>query len=448
MSNENEIQNAENLELELQCSRSFSVDPADALSAAEKARLDEGLARDADLADLMQLLSRAHSAVSLASEFKLPEDFKARVLAGLDKAEAAAPELAPVYRLRFTAAPLLVAAAMVLALGLVFIASAITNSGRPAGDGFSIASDPITDTPDTPKTTVLPTAQVYATSAQDFTLRDGANNQRTATVLDARVSLPAEVQAPANSHAVIKVGNGTAVLSPGSRARLADVDADGTPNFEPVEGDLYLESRGGTVRSRIGTRNGSVDVQLSRGGVTLRRTEGGYTAMPSHGGTRVGGHSVALRQCAFVDDDGVRLDTCDTDGLDEWAVSGRVDAIKHEVRKLIGPQFEQISAERWQGWEKMLRGVLTRPAESAAHAYSIRFLLKYGFFEDASADESAAWTRIADILGEGTTEADIPVPMLEMFQAFEKELQQNPELMGQMKQMLRQALERMAERKK
>lgn len=448
MSNENHNHNADNPELELLCSRSLSVDPADALSAPEKAQLDEGLARDADLAELMQLLSRAHAAVSLASEFKLPDDFKARVLAGLDLAEAEkaeAPELAPVYRLRFTAAPLLVAAAMVLALGLVFIASAITNTGRPAGDGFGIANNPV---PDAPKAAVLPTAQVYATSAQDFTLRDGANNQRTATVLDARVSLPAEVQAPANAHAVIKVGNGTAVLSPGSRARLADVDADGTPNFEPVEGDLYLESRGGTVRSRIGTRNGSVDVQLSRGGVTLRRTEGGYTAMPSHGGTLVGGHSVALRQCAFVDDDGVRLDTCDTDGLDEWAVSGRVDAIKHEVRKLIGPQFEQISAERWQGWEKMLRGVLTRPAESAAHAYSIRFLLKYGFFEDASADESAAWTRIADILGEGTTEADIPVSMLEMFQAFEKELQQNPELMGQMKQMLRQALERMAERKK
>lgn len=426
-------------ELELLCSRSFSVDPADRLSVPEQDRLNQAVARDADLAELMQLLSRAHSAVSLAAEHKLPADFKARVLAGLDTAE---PELAPVYKLRFAAAPLLVAAALVLTLGLVFIVSAVNQIGRPAGDGFGVAAKPDPEVkPDTP---VLPTAQIYVSSSESFTVRDGANRQRTETSMDAQVSLPAEVQAPANAHTVIKVGNGTAVLSPGSRARLSDVDADGTPNFEPVEGDLYLETRGGQVRSRIGT----VDLRLSRGGVTLRRTEGGYTAMPSHGGTSVGGRNVALRQCAFVGEDGVRLDACDANGLDEWAVSGRVDAIKHEVRKLLGARFDQIGAERWQGWEKMLRGVLTRPSESASHAYSIRFLLKYGFFEDAGADENAAWTRIADILGEGTSEADIPVPMLEMFHAFEKELEQNPGLMDQLRQMLRQSLERMAERQK
>ena len=92
------------------------------------------------------------------------------------------------------------------------------------------------------------------------------------------LSLPAEVSAPHDTHAVIEIKGGTAVLSPGARARLTDVDADGMPDFEPLDGDLYLESSGAGMRGRLGTM--SVDVD---GGMTLRRTGSGYSLEPSHG---------------------------------------------------------------------------------------------------------------------------------------------------------------------
>ena len=52
---------------------------------------------------------------------------------------------------------------------------------------------------------------------------------------------------------------------------------------------------------------------------------------------------------------------------------------------------------------------------------------------------------IAGILAEGTTEADIPVQMLQMFRKVEERFDENPQALEDFKQMLREHLEAMAE---
>ena len=253
------------------------------------------------------------------------------------------------------------------------------------------------------------------------------------------VALPTEVAAPVDTHAVIEVGGGTAILSPGSRARLADVDADGHADLEPIDGDVYLEGNDG-FRGRVG--NVRMDV---RGGVILHRTPAGYRAVPSHGGTTFGGVSFGYRECALIGADGIVIEPCELLSLDDWAIRGRADAIHEQLKRVLGDDYASIPAEHWQQFDRLLRGVLSRPWERATYAYMLRFLLKYEFIEEATPAQLEAWGAIADILAEGTSEGDIPVQMLDMIRKVEARFDEDPQSIEQFKQMMRESLEAMAE---
>ncbi|MBZ0137754.1 MAG: hypothetical protein K8I27_15420 [Planctomycetes bacterium] len=414
-------------QLELLASRHFDGD----LSAGEQARLDDALANDAGLRELHAELERVHNSVSLLAEARLPHGFASGILAAL-------PDDAPVIRLaprgwQHWAA----AAAAVLVFGVLFAALVTNNGGtgytpiagnpQPGGQGVGPAVPE--DTPYAgPKANVL----VYSDGELELA------GQRTRR-FQGDVKLPAEIAAPADTHAVIEVGGGTAVLSPGSRARLADVDADGFADIEPVDGDVYLESSNG-FRGRVG------DVRMNvRGGVMLHRTPQGYRAIPSHGGMNLGEVSLKYRECALIGSDGILVEPCEIQRLDDWAIRGRADAIKEELKRILGAEYNSIPTEHWQQFDRLLRGVLSRPAERAASAYMLRFLLKYNFIEEATPAQRDAWGAIAGILAEGTTEADIPVQMLEMIQKFEERFDEDPEALEQFKRLVRESIEAMAE---
>lgn len=284
----------------------------------------------------------------------------------------------------------------------------------------------------------MPSANVVAFSDGELKLTSQQGEQLTRR-FEGSISLPAEVAAPSNTHAVVEVKGGTAVLSPGARARLTDADADGIPDIEPIDGDIYLESAGANVKSRIDGVSLSVD-----GGLTLRWTGAGYDAEPSHGGVLAGDTRIDFRQCASIGAGGVQVRDCPEVLLDDWAVRGRADAIKQQLKKLLGDRFDKIPAAHWERWDKFLRGVLSQPWQSATWAYAVRFFVKYDFFE-ATEEELAAWSTIADILAEGTTEADIPVQMLEAFRQAEDAFEKDPQALADFKVMLRETIEHMAE---
>jgi hypothetical protein len=418
--------------LEVLASRSLDGD----LSPAENAELQAALAHDAELCELLASIQRVHNSVNLLSEQRLPADFTNRVL---DKAF----DPAPVIRLHASGWRHWAAAAVViLMLGLLVGAAVLNNGGKPA-DAPTIAFDRpaspgVVSTPSDPAPRHS-SASVVAFSEGEFELASPKGVQRTSR-FEGNVTLPAQVKAPAGTYAVLEVQGGTAVLSPGASARLTDADLDGIPDIEPIDGDLYIESAGPGVRSRVG----SVDLNVD-GGLTLRRTSDGYMAEPSHGGAKAGETAFGFRQCALISEQGVRLSDCERPGLDDWAVRGRADALKGQVRRLIGDQFDRIPAEHWKQWDKFLRGVLSQPWQAATYSYTIRFLLKYDFFDGASPEELNAWGAIAGIMAEGTIEGDIPLKLLEVFRSAEQEFDRDPESLEQFKQLIREWVERNAD---
>lgn len=420
--------------MELLCSRHFDGD----LSDSEKKLLEEALERDAELKAFFDELESVHESVAkLAEAGRLPADFTDRIIGKL-------PDDAPVFRLSdVNWRGVVAAAAVVLVLGLVVGTSIINRgSGKPEGVPPLAFDKPGSVTPGAVEpgdTFESPGVDVVAYSDGDLELETTAGNTRHRHY-QGRLQTPAQVRAPAGTHAVIQTGGGTVVLSPGATARLSDADADGMPDVEPIDGDIYVEGRKGAVRSRV------ADIGLSvNGGLTLRHTHQGYMAEPSHGASMIGAYSVRFRQCALISDGGVTLQDCDNFFLADWAIDGRADAILREVGTLLGDKFNQIPDGAWERSRRLLRGVLSRPAESATHAMSLRFLLKHGFFEDSTSEEIEAWTTIADILAEGTTKADIPVQILEMFENAERELERNPDMIRDFKRMIRESMERMAE---
>lgn len=418
--------------LELLASRSLDGD----LSPAEHAELQAALAHDAELRELLATLQRVHTSINLLGEQRLPADFTSRVL---EQAFEPAPVIQlPVSGWRHWAA----AAAVVLMIGLLVGAAVLNNGGKPA-DAPSIAFDRGGSSGSvSTRSDVTPrqrSASVVAFSEGELELASPQGVQRTSR-FEGSVTLPAQVKAPAGTHAVLEVQGGTAVLSPGASARLTDADLDGIPDIEPIDGDMYLESAGPGVRSRVS----GVDLNVE-GGLTLRRTAEGYMAEPSHGGAKAGETAFGFRQCALISEQGVRLSDCERPGLDDWAVRGRADAIKLQVRRLIGDKFDRIPAQHWKQWDKFLRGVLSQPWQAATYSYTIRFLLKYDFFDEASAEERNAWGTIAGIMAEGTSEADIPLQVLEVFRSAEQEFDRNPESLEQFKQMTREWIERNAD---
>ncbi|MCC7510777.1 MAG: hypothetical protein IT464_15545 [Planctomycetes bacterium] len=425
-------------ELELLCSRNLDGD----ISPAERARLESALKADPELRAFEARLRPVHGMVALLSDsFRLPADFRERVLREVE---------APVIQLptrRWT--PWIAAAAVLLALGTGITAMVFNETGVPEatpyvaghnkGDHGAVSpdrTDPVVETP---------RARVVAVSSGEIEFTDAGGNVTRNHGMDGQLSMPAEVRAPADSHATLQLGKGAVVLQKGARVRLSDVDADGVPDVEPMDGDIYLESWAQTsVRSKVD----KVKVSVDRGGLSLRSTPQGYVASPSYGGATVGEMAVGYRQCATIRDNGVSVAACEDPGLEGWVIDGRADAIKLELKNLLGARFEEITTDQWAQWDKLLKGVLSRPDERAKHSYILKLLLKHGFFEEAGEKEIEAFGRIAEILGEGTTEDDIAVNELRMIKEFEKALQEDPEAMAQFKRMLRDMLERMAERQR
>jgi anti-sigma factor RsiW len=227
--------------LELLASRLLDGD----LSVAEREVLEGALANDPALREFAAELQRIHDSINLLAAQRLPADFTGHVLDGIT----------PVHNIggwRHWAA----AAAILLTVGVLVSASVLNNSGAPAPivpiakGGGGVVSPP----------DVLrgPSASVVAFSTGNLELVSLKGREVT-NRFEGELALPAEVAAPADTYAVVEVQGGTAVLSPGARARLADADADGLPDFEPIDGDLYLE---GGMQSRVGTIN--FDTQARR----------------------------------------------------------------------------------------------------------------------------------------------------------------------------------------
>jgi len=422
-------------ELELLCSRHFDGD----LNAAEQARLDAALAADADLRSLFESLKRAHTGVALLAQMHpLPADFTRRVLGALPQAPQATIHALPTRRWSTVIAA---AAAVVLAVGLVFAASFI-NPPETTVTPPVAQSNPAPVNPPAVVEDTRPRAEVVAYSTSPLRLTDGAGTVQEGNV-QGKVILPAIVQAPANTHAVLQVGGGTAVLPPGAKARLNDIDADGVPNVEPLEGDLYLESSDRQVSSRVN----DIRLRVRRGGLTLRRTENGVMVEPSFGAATIGTETVSYRQCALINDGKVEVSACPNAALDGWAIDGRLDAIKAQMRKVLGARYDQFTAEHWSHYEQMLRGVMASPAESATNSFAIKFFVKHGWLDDRPAQEREVIVNIAEIIGQGTTEQDVPMQMRQMFAMLEEELKKDPNALREMAKMFRQAFERRAERK-
>jgi hypothetical protein len=413
---------ADRIQLELLVSRLLDGD----LSPVERAALDEAMAGDPALREFAAQLRRVHDKVNLLAEQRLPRDFASRVLQGIEVE-------APVLRLPVAWAHWAAAAAVMLTLGLLVGAAVINNGGRP-GDVDRIAIKP-----DLPHGAVGPVARGPSASVVAFSRGQlellSLQGREVTSRFEGELSLPAEVSAPADTYAVVEVKGGTAVLSPGARARLDDTDLDGLPDFEPIDGDLYLESTGG-MQSRVGSVNLN-----TQGGVTLRDTNEGYRAEPSHGITRAGELELSHRQWAKLYG-GVQVSDREQTTLDDWAIRGRADAIKLQLRKLLGANFDRIPSRHWEEFDELLCGVLSRPWERATYAYMIRFLLKHDFLEDATSDEKAAWASIAEILAEGTIEIDVPVQVRDLIAQAEKAFAQDPQQLEDIKEFLRDSMER------
>ena len=420
--------------LELLASRFFDGD----LTTAEIAELDAALEQDAELRKLHSELERVHNSINLLAASRLPADFTSRIMQGIE-VESVAPVIQfPTAGWRHWAA----AAAVIMMISLLVSAAVFNNNGMRNGEVAYTppgSTDGAVGSGATPSVTPSPSTNMLAFSDGELEVSSQKGTQRTHR-FEGSVSLPAEIKAPANTHAVFEVKGGTAVLSPGASARLTDMDADGIPDIEPMDGDIYLESSGANMRSSVDGINISVD-----GGLTLRRTATGYEAEPSHGGVLAGDTRFGYRQCASFGPDGVLVRDCPEAMLDDWAVRGRADAIKQQLRKILGADFVQIPNEHWKQWDKLLRGVLSQPRQAATYAYVVRFFVKYDFFENATSQELQAWDTIANLLAEGTTEADIPVQMLGAFKQAERTFEEDPQSLADFKTMLKDSIERMAE---
>lgn len=402
----------EHEELELLCSRALDGE----LSDAEQARLDSALKADDGLRAFMASLRAAHEDLAELAEIRLDENFREETLASLT----------PVYQMsprRLWA----VAAAVTLAVG-IGVTALLFHEPPPSVGPPGIAEAP-------------PSARVIAFSADQIELRDASGRLLQETRIDEDVAMPAELRAPADAYVVLQLGEGSAVLSPGSRATLAR-NSDGVPQVTRIDGELYLES---WARARVSASLNNVVVSVNSGGATLRSIKGGYSAVPSYGSITVGPRPVDFRERALIGAESIEVDAFESE-LPEWAIHGRADAIKQHVRTLLGKHYDAITPEQWERGDKLLRGVLAKPAERATHSYSLKILLRHGFFEDVSQAELDAWTQIAAILGEGTTEDDIPPQLLEGLRAIEAKFEQDPERVKQLKGLIRERLERMAER--
>lgn len=403
------------------------------ITEAERAELDSALGADSSLRDTLETLQAADSAMNLLKrEWTLPADFKQRVLDGLPEDAQAGGKVIPLPSRR--PAMFAAAAAIILMLGLVFAGNAL----MPSGSGTA-GTDPIANVDDND---IVPAAAktftVELVSGNEATLEH--DGQRRSMKTTQQVELPIVIESSATTHTTIRAGDATLVLQPGARARLLDFDADGVADFEPLEGDIYIESNR-NVRARFS------DTTLeTKGGLMFRQRDLAYLAEPSHGETLIAGSSLAFRQCARISNAGVAVSDCPDSQLDDWVIDGRVDAIKAALREGgIDPDNHPDAENN----EKMLRGVLANPSEAAANAAMIRFMLKHKFLEamDFPAAQVEMFAKIAEIIGQGTTEADIPALLPAIFKHIEQRIKEEPDTIKDTARLMKRAFERAAERK-
>lgn len=444
-------------ELEAMCSRFFDGD----LSADERGRLQRSLQEDAELDELFADLERSHRGMEMVrTHWALPRDFTSQIMAGIedgqpDRAPAEQPE-GRILRFSSTRWWAAAAAAVLFCGGIVVGAAWMAENGRDEGagaGGSSVAtvSDGGNDAGDgleKPRPQARATVEAYSSGTLEIVDADG--RRASGVDLVEEVSLPAEVRAPKGSHAVVKLGRGTVVLAPGAAARLLDVDADGGPEMEPVDGDLYVESAGDApVRTRL---RPDLTMNVRDAGVTLSRGEGGYVARPSFGQVQLSGSSqttsLGWLQRALVSEDGsVSLESCDGSDLEGWATAGRVDELKRQLRIALGEEeFARIPPEQWQEWDDMILGLASRPVERATHAYVLHWLLEHGWFEDSTDEVRGAFERIADLLAEGTSDDDVLEFVRINLRRLERVLRREPGLLQQFKQGWREEWERRGEK--
>jgi hypothetical protein len=360
-------ENPQRDELELLCSRSLDRE----LSPAEQQRLQAALDSDPSLRALLEQLRESDAALRAAAPPPLGPAFTDRVLR----------ELRPrgrVLRARVWA----LAASLLIALGLLY-AFAMPRAPEPPA------------APPAPATALL-----VALSPRAFELRDGQGHRHLSDRHDGAFVLPVRLAAHADSHLLLRVDGGSAVLAPGAVAVLR---ADGASlELELLEGDVYLEGLPG--RALVAGRELSLSPFT---GVLVQREDGQYRAAPSHGRASIDGVTLETRQQALLGDRELTIREHEPQALQDWAVAGRADAIRLQVRALLGDAYERVPAEHWQAWDNLLRGVLARPSARAAAAWGMKLLLRHGFVDDAGEDARAAFAVIARIMEEGTSEQDL-----------------------------------------
>lgn len=431
-------------ELELLCSRHFDAD----LTQAEATALEAALNDDPSLREFFDALQSAHDSMGLLHDaWKLPHDFTSKILDQVEDELSDRDNVITMPTRRF--APFAVAAALLLAVGLIIgVGMATKTSGKPAGGPSTIAKSgtPSTTVKDTDVSDPTPEAsgtEVVAFSHGSMTVVDADGKTFTGANLKQSIKFPATVSAPSDQHAVVEFGDATAVLSAGSSARLLEADADGISDIEPVEGDVYLETR-----DRMRAQLSQTRVELLNGGVTLRRTSDGFVIEPSHGQTDLyrdnTTQTVDPRHAVVIDASGVQFEEREQPRLDDWVVSGRLDAVKRQLRVLIGDDFDKITSQQWEQWDRMMRGMLSNPMNRAMYAMSIRLLLKHGWLEETTAQERTAIESIADILAEGTSETDVPEILREYFRAIDEQLTKNPDTLRDIAKAWKERVEREA----
>lgn len=382
------------------------------LSAAEQEQLKRELAQDRELAELFNEQELAHRNLeTLKLRWSLPADFTAQVLSQLPQApEFVSQSEGTVFNWRALA----VAASVLLVMGLVLGAAYINRDAGIRPD------DGVAEKDDRRLPPVLvdagPRAEVVAYSAGNVTVADTRGVTREKTV-ERQVALPAEVQAPADTHAVVRVGGGKAVLSPGAKARLS-AKGEGV-TLQPLDGDVYMEADADGV---MDAQVADVAVSVKKAGVTLRRRGNQYRAEPSHGETtlRHGAltASVSDKQFAIIEEDGAfQVQEGARPQLDTWAAAGRADELKRHVATLMGVRVNDINVEKWN---EVIAGLAAQPTERATHAAFMRFALRMSLLEDSATEEIHAFEKIAEILAVGTTEEDVPASLRMMLKLAEK----------------------------
>ena len=380
------------LEKEKLVARYFDGD----LSTAEKDQLKRELAQDRDLAALFSDQEIAHRDLeTLKLRWTLPADFTSSVLAGLpatqDREDA---PVARVYSIHWKQVAM--AASVAIVAGLVFTMAFIS---QPVGMPGIVASFDKNLPPAAPR------AYVSTYSSGDVRVSDAGS-----TVLNKSfkgdVILPAEITAPSDTHVVLNIGSGTAVLPKGAKARL--VANDGRVSIVPVDGDLYLESDADGVMDATVS---DVSVSVQKGGVTLRKQGEKYFAEPSHGKATLKGraHSASVSahemQFGVISQDGaIEIQKGEGTPLADWAAAGRADELKRHVVTLMKLKESDISVERWN---EVIKAMAAQPAERARQAAFMQFMVDEKLLEQVSPEQQGAFAAIAKILAEGTTQDDI-----------------------------------------